>query len=155
MNNNKALAVIDEARSWVGTPFHHQAALKGVGCDCAGLVRGVAEACDLAPGFLQRWRGHSNYGRVPNPRRMERTLRAFLLPVPLAEMRVGDVLWMQWRRDLPMHLGLLAAHEGRLTLIHALEDIGRVVEHGLTAEWRCRVVSVWRYPALAEVPGGA
>ena len=26
---------------WLGTPYRHQAALKGVGCDCLGLVRGV------------------------------------------------------------------------------------------------------------------
>ena len=26
---------------WIGTPYRHQASLKGVGCDCLGLVRGV------------------------------------------------------------------------------------------------------------------
>lgn len=36
--------IIVEARSWIGTPYHHQAALKGVGCDCLGLVRGVWRA---------------------------------------------------------------------------------------------------------------
>jgi NlpC/P60 family putative phage cell wall peptidase len=36
--------IIAEARSWIGTPYHHQAALKGVGCDCLGLVRGVWRA---------------------------------------------------------------------------------------------------------------
>ena len=29
------------ARGWIGTPYRHQASLKGVGCDCLGLVRGV------------------------------------------------------------------------------------------------------------------
>ena len=28
-------------RSWLGTPYHDQASLKGVGCDCLGLARGV------------------------------------------------------------------------------------------------------------------
>ncbi len=35
--------VIAEARTWLGTPWHHQASVKGVGCDCIGFVRGVAE----------------------------------------------------------------------------------------------------------------
>jgi cell wall-associated NlpC family hydrolase len=35
--------IVEEARSWLGTPYHHQAALKGVGCDCIGLLRGVYE----------------------------------------------------------------------------------------------------------------
>lgn len=34
--------VADEALKWVGTKFHDQASLKGVGTDCKGLVWGVA-----------------------------------------------------------------------------------------------------------------
>jgi NlpC/P60 family putative phage cell wall peptidase len=35
---------IAEARLWIGTPYAHQASLKGVSCDCLGLVRGVWRA---------------------------------------------------------------------------------------------------------------
>ena len=34
-------ADVSVARSWLGTPYHDQASLKGVGCDCLGLARGV------------------------------------------------------------------------------------------------------------------
>ena len=34
-------AVIAAARGWLGTPCHDQASLRGVGCDCLGLARGV------------------------------------------------------------------------------------------------------------------
>ena len=34
-------AHVASARGWLGTPYHHQASLKGVGCDCLGLLRGV------------------------------------------------------------------------------------------------------------------
>jgi cell wall-associated NlpC family hydrolase len=37
-------AIVAEARTWIGTPYRHQASLKGVGCDCLGLVRGVPGA---------------------------------------------------------------------------------------------------------------
>ena len=33
--------IIAAARGWIGTPYRHQASLKGVGADCLGLVRGV------------------------------------------------------------------------------------------------------------------
>ncbi len=33
--------ILAEARTWIGTPYRHQASLRGVGCDCLGLVRGV------------------------------------------------------------------------------------------------------------------
>ena len=37
-------AIVEEARAWIGTPYRHQASLKGVGCDCLGLIRGVWRA---------------------------------------------------------------------------------------------------------------
>ena len=33
--------VVAVARSWLGTPYHDQASLRSVGCDCLGLARGV------------------------------------------------------------------------------------------------------------------
>jgi NlpC/P60 family putative phage cell wall peptidase len=33
--------VVSAARRWLGTPYHDQASVIGVGCDCLGLVRGV------------------------------------------------------------------------------------------------------------------
>src|SRR5271156_6870557 len=38
-------AVVVSARAWVGTPYHHMADVKGVGCDCAMLL--VRVFCDL------------------------------------------------------------------------------------------------------------
>ena len=34
-------AIVAEAHRWIGTPYRHQASLRGVGCDCLGLLRGV------------------------------------------------------------------------------------------------------------------
>ncbi len=33
--------IVAAARGWIGTPYRHQGQVKGVGCDCLGLVRGV------------------------------------------------------------------------------------------------------------------
>lgn len=56
-------AVIAEALSWLGTPWHHQARLKGVGCDCIQFVIGVFHACGLCPAidtwdYGQDWMFH-------------------------------------------------------------------------------------------------
>lgn len=144
-------AIVQEARSWVGTPFHHQAAVKGLGCDCAGLVRGVGVACGVVDLPDHVWAPHANYARIPRPEIMERGMRAFLIEIPLDKVRVGDVIWMQWRKDLPMHVGIVAVHLGRVTLIHSTSEVGKVVEHGLTAEWCTRVASAWRFPGVQEV----
>ena len=36
------LDVVRMARTWLGTPYHHQGRVKGAGVDCGGLVIGVA-----------------------------------------------------------------------------------------------------------------
>ena len=40
--------VIIETRRWLGTPFMAGASVRGVGCDCAGLIEGVAGDLGLA-----------------------------------------------------------------------------------------------------------
>jgi NlpC/P60 family putative phage cell wall peptidase len=45
-------AIVTAARAWLGTPYRHQAATLGAGCDCVGLLRGV-------------WR--TLYGKEPPP----------------------------------------------------------------------------------------
>lgn len=33
--------VMDNARAWLGTPYHHQGTLRGVGCDCVTYLIGA------------------------------------------------------------------------------------------------------------------
>lgn len=41
--------MLDEARGWLGTPYHHQGRLKGVGVDCAMILCEVYHAAGLIP----------------------------------------------------------------------------------------------------------
>jgi cell wall-associated NlpC family hydrolase len=43
------LNLIDEAMSWLGTPYHHEARVKGAGVDCGQFPAAVFEACGLIP----------------------------------------------------------------------------------------------------------
>ena len=38
---DRRAAVIAEAQSWIGTPFHHGQMLKAAGCDCLTFIVGV------------------------------------------------------------------------------------------------------------------
>jgi len=135
--------IIAEARSWLGTPFQHQAMLKGVGVDCVGLVIGVG----LAAGVLSLDRRElPRYGRLPNPRMMGDLLERYAVPV--AEWRTADIPWVEWREGLPMHLGIIGEANGMPTIIHAAGNVGRVVEQTFTSEWEERTVSFWRYPGV-------
>lgn len=48
MNADK---LIEAARSWVGTPYHHRARVKGVGADCGQLVIAAHVESGLVPDF--------------------------------------------------------------------------------------------------------
>lgn len=41
--------IVAEARSWLRTPYHHMAMVKGAGVDCAHLIIGVYNTCGLLP----------------------------------------------------------------------------------------------------------
>lgn len=144
-------SVVLEARRWVGTEWRHQHRLIGVGVDCANLViaagvgAGVLE--DPGPRFSP-WR---NYSRTPNPNKMRKGLEAFLVPLGDGEdPQPGDVAWIAWKeaRHLPMHLAILATLDGRATIIHSSQRVGRAVEHGFTAEWPDLVHAWYRYPLI-------
>jgi len=54
---DKVLAL---AEPWIGTPYRHQASLRGVGCDCLGLIRGVwrelyGSEPELPPPYAPDW----------------------------------------------------------------------------------------------------
>ena len=55
--------VIQEARAWLGTPYHHHAAIKGVGVDCAQILievyadAGVVERIDVGE-YPHDWHMH-------------------------------------------------------------------------------------------------
>lgn len=44
-------AVVAEARTWLGTPYHHEACVKGAGVDCGMLLRAVYIATGVMPKF--------------------------------------------------------------------------------------------------------
>ncbi len=138
-------AALREARSWLGTPYRHQASCKGAGCDCLGLLRGI-------------WR--ELFGREPQPvppyqpdwvsadggDRLAEAGRRWLVPRDVAAARPGDVLLFRWRDGLPArHVGILSSEA---SLIHAYERVG-VVESPLVPAWRRRISHVFSFPEAA------
>ena len=44
--------VLSLAAEWLGTPFHDNAGIKGVGCDCAHFLSGVFQEAGYAPDMV-------------------------------------------------------------------------------------------------------
>jgi NlpC/P60 family putative phage cell wall peptidase len=140
-------AIIAEARRWIGTPYRHQGANRGVGCDCLGLVRGVWRAVyghdpEMPPPYSADWAETTG----------EETLIAaaarHMSEVPPSEMAPGDLLVFRWRPHLPAkHVGILVCPD---RIVHAYDAAGKVAEGNLASAWRARIATVFAFPPLGE-----
>lgn len=138
--------VLEEARSWIGTPYRHQASSKGIGADCLGLLRGIwrnvygAEPED--PGaYAPDWAEAGKTDRLLD------AASRHLTEIPANEMRPGNVLIFRWRSGMAAkHVGILAGN-GRF--IHAYSGHG-VLSSALVPQWRRRIAGAFKFP---DIPG--
>ncbi len=140
-------AVVRIARGWIGTPYRHQASLKGEGCDCLGLVRGVwreiygHEPEDPGP-YSPLW-AEVEANNAANERLLA-AAQTHLLPAPDAAIVPGRVLLFRWRPDAVVkHCGIATAPD---RFIHA-HDGTQVAEVALIPAWRRRMVALFDFPA--------
>ena len=136
--------IVDAARDWIGTPYRHQASLRGLGCDCLGLVRGVWREVigpePEAPGpYAADWAEADGVERLA-----QAGLRHFA-PVSLGAFAAGDVLLFRWREGLPAKHAAIASSER--TMIHA-HDGASVCEVAIGSHWRRRIVFAFSFPGL-------
>ena len=135
--------IVALAEGWIGTPYRHQGATKGVGCDCIGLIRGIwrelhGEEPEEVPAYAPDWAERSGEDRL-----MDAARRLFGHPLPLDEAGPGDVLLFRWRPDCAAkHAGILA---GPQHFIHAYEQ-SAVARSVLVPSWRRRIAAVHRFP---------
>ena len=136
-------AVIAAARGWLGTPYHDQASLRGVGCDCLGLARGVwrelvgAEPQPIPP-YSRDW-GETGVREV-----LAEGARAMMIEIPVGQIGPGVlVLFRMAPRAIAKHVGILTAPD---RFIHAYDRLG-VIEEALTTTWSRRIAFTFRFPA--------
>ncbi len=134
--------IVEVARSWLGTPYLHQASLKHVGCDCLGLVRGVwrdvygAEP-ETPPAYSSDWAEASSIEAMAD------AARRHCVEIPCTDVHPGDLLLFRWRDYLPAkHAGILS---GTDTMIHAQEG-ACVSEIHLSPWWIKRLAYAFRFP---------
>jgi NlpC/P60 family putative phage cell wall peptidase len=139
--------IVDCARSWLDTPYHHMERQKGVGVDCAGLVIGVArELGVVAPDF-----DVPPYPRAADGLTLLAHCRTYMSRVPKVEMAPGHVLVIEWGDGVPHHMGIVGDYRhGGLSFIHA-EGYRqkRVIETRLTFTNSMRFVAAFRIPEAA------
>jgi cell wall-associated NlpC family hydrolase len=95
LSAHQRAAIVAEAMTWRGTPYHHRARVRGAGVDCAQLLVAVYAAVGLVPlvdtgEYPQDWALHRSDERFLG------WLREYARPVACAQP--GDVLVMRYGR---------------------------------------------------------
>lgn len=134
-------AVVSAAREWLGTPYRHQAATLGAGCDCLGLLRGVwrtlyGEEPMAVPAYRADMRDPAHAGALLA------AAERFLLPAEGVPEAGQVVLFRLSGMAEAKHCGILV---GPQRFIHAQERLG-VVEANLTEAWARRVSGRFWFP---------
>jgi NlpC/P60 family putative phage cell wall peptidase len=132
------LDVVRVARTWLGTPYHHQGRVKGAGVDCAGLLVGVAKELGLSDFDV------TGYSGRPNGDSLTRVCQEQMTPITLEKLSAGDVLLFKFEA----HAGHLGIFIGDNTLIHSYMPRRQVVEHSLDARWWSLVAGQYRLPGV-------
>jgi len=135
-------SILTIAHQWIDTPYQHQASVKGAGCDCLGLIRGIwrevygAEPLKT-PAYTPDWaesRGQETLLNAAN---------SCLRPVSKNAAHPGDVLLFRMAPKVPCkHIAILSASD---RIIHAYW--GRaVVESYLVPYWTARHAFSFTFP---------
>ena len=128
--------IVAEARTWLGTPFHHQGRLKGVGVDCAGVAIGTAKNC----GF--HYDDVLAYSRIPRHGLFRNAIFANTDQVEPGAIELGDLILFQWVGE-PQHVAIVSSLVP-LRIVHAWQDAGKCVENDMDETWRSRLTDVRR-----------
>jgi len=153
--------IVRAARGWLGTPYHDQASVKGVGCDCLGLIRGVWREV-IGPEPMPVPPYSRDWGEAGPHEVLAEAARAAMIEIAVSEARTGDVLLFRMRQGaIAKHAGILSGdgrhsarphRSGRLhrsarphRFIHAYDRTG-VIEQELTEPWRRRIAFAFRFP---------
>lgn len=136
--------IVAEARGWIGTPYRHQASVKGIGCDCLGLVRGVWRGLygaepEAPPPYTRDWA--EARGRETLAEAAARHMTA----VWMADVKPGDVFMFALNDHAPAkHCGIIVAPN---RMVHAIES-HPVAEVSLGSWWLRRVRFAFAFPDL-------
>lgn len=134
--------IVATARTWINTRFHHQARVKGVGCDCAGLVIGVCKELGLSE-FDK-----TDYTRHPDGVMLQQVCDDNMSRIRFEDAKPGDVLLFRFE-VLPQHLAIIGDYvHGGLSIIHAYAPSRKVIETRLDSVWIERIVSAYRLPGV-------
>jgi len=135
-------AVVQCARSYLLTPWHHQGRVKGPkgGIDCAGLIICVAKELGIADVDFANYSAHADGT-------LKFVCARYMQSIPANHAQPGDVLVFAFEVE-PHHLGIVAEYDGQPTVIHSYAQARCVVENAIDPTWRPMIRGAYAMPGV-------
>ena len=144
--------IVALARRWIGTPFVHQASLKGAGCDCLGLVRGVwRELFGAEPEPMPSYR--ADWAELTGEELLYQGMARHCLAREAQSLRrgaalaPGSIVLIRLKPNGRAKHSAIAAAGDRI--VHAYSG-GAVTESALPPAWRRRIAFAFDFPGVTD-----
>lgn len=138
------LDIINIALTYVNTPYQHQARLKGIGIDCAGLIVEVMGELGFNTSFDVK-----AYDRLPDGQMLARICHEQATPKEIINNKYdfenGDILLFNFLGN-PQHLAFYYNLNNQDYFIHAFGDktVNKVIIQRLDEKWKARLVGAFK-----------
>ena len=140
--------IVAAARGWIGTPYVHQAATRGAGCDCLGLLRGVWAQLNDAP-LIAVPPYSPDWSEPQGDEVLWRGVAERLTRKGIDDAAAGDVLLFRMRQGaVAKHIGIQGDIGPQPSFIHAYQGHG-VIENAFSAPWQRRLIARFAVPDYA------
>jgi hypothetical protein len=133
--------IITYARSLLGTKFHHQGRLPGVGLDCVGVLVAIARKFELTFHDLD------GYSRRPDGETLLRELDLCLTRICPCDVKPGDILTFWDGEKGKARHACLATDRG---MLHSVIRSRKVVEHIMSEYWQTRLMVCYKFPGVSD-----
>lgn len=133
-------AIIDEARTWLHTPWKHQGRTKR-GVDCLGLL--VSVAANVGMPVLDE----KVYTRRPDGKYMIQRFREEMQEISIDDVALADVVLFA-DSIYPCHVAFISEKHGQKHIIHAHALRRMVIEELYSFEWPGKARRAFRLKGL-------
>lgn len=90
--------VVKEAETWLGTPYHHEARVKGAGVDCGQILIAVYSKFNFLPADYKLEHYPPDFAMHRDREWYLSIVQEFARPIDESEVGVGDIVLYKWGR---------------------------------------------------------
>lgn len=130
---------VNTALGYIGTPFHLQGRLKGVGIDCWGLI-----VCSAADNDFTI--SDEKFYKRPRVEIVDKVVSGSLEEIKRSDLNIGDILRFSIK-STPFHFAIVVSIDP-IVFVHAIAADRKVVKHHLEGQWASSLCQCYKIKGI-------